>query len=72
PVLVPRVLRHVRREAAQRRSAGLRAVPDALPPRRLEGLAARDERKRKIDKLMDEMNQYNAGGPYTHDEMNRY
>jgi len=38
----------------------------------LAELAARNERKRKIDSLMEEMNQYNAGGPYTRDEMNRY
>ncbi len=36
----------------------------------LEQIAARDERKRKIDQLMEEMSQYQAGGPYTRDEMN--
>ena len=36
----------------------------------LEDLAARDERRAKIVKLMDQMDEYDAGGPYTRDEMN--
>ncbi len=56
------------REEARRRKTTL----NVLFRDWLAELAARDERKRKIDKLMDEMNQYNAGGPYTRDEMNRY
>lgn len=36
----------------------------------IDDLAARDERKRKINQLMEKMSQYNAGGPFTRDEMN--
>lgn len=56
------------REEARRRKTTL----NVLFRDWLSELAARDERKRKIDSLMEEMNQYNAGGPYTRDEMNRY
>ncbi len=56
------------REEARRRKTTL----NVLFRDWLAELAARDERKRKIDRLMDQMNQYNAGGPYSRDEMNRY
>ena len=36
----------------------------------LEDLAARDQRRAKISRLMDQMDEYDAGGPYTRDEMN--
>jgi hypothetical protein len=36
----------------------------------LHDLAARDERRAKITKLMEEMKHYDLGGPYTRDEMN--
>jgi len=36
----------------------------------LEDLAARDERRAKISKLMEEMDKYDMGGPYTRDELN--
>lgn len=54
------------REEARRRNTSL----NALFRDWLAEIAARDERKRKIDALMEEMEQYNAGGPYTRDEMN--
>ena len=37
----------------------------------LDDLAARDERRRKIDELFKRMDEYDAGGPYTREEMNR-
>lgn len=37
----------------------------------LEDLAARDERRNKIDDLFRKMDGYNLGGPYTREEMNR-
>lgn len=36
----------------------------------LGDLAARDQRRARISKLMDEMKHYDAGGPFTRDEMN--
>lgn len=36
----------------------------------LTELAARDERKKAVDKLMEEMDRYHAGGPFNRDEMN--
>lgn len=37
----------------------------------IEDLAARDERRGKISKLMEDMQQYDFGGPYSRDEMNQ-
>ena len=37
----------------------------------LEGLAAQDERRRKIDALFQRMDDFEAGGPFTREEMNR-
>ena len=56
------------REEARRRKTTL----NALFRDWLADLAEREERKHQIDKLMEEMSQYNAGGPYSRDEMNRY
>ena len=55
------------REEARRRKTTL----NNLFREWLTQIAARDERKRKIDKLMEEMSQYNIGGPYTREEMNK-
>jgi len=54
------------REEARRRNTTL----NALFRDWLAEIAARDERKRQISTLMEEMEQYNAGGPFTRDEMN--
>ncbi|MGE9268596.1 MAG: hypothetical protein ACQKBY_10905, partial [Verrucomicrobiales bacterium] len=55
------------REEARRRNTTL----NALFREWLAELAAREERKRKIDKLMEEMGKYSiSGGPFTRDEMN--
>jgi len=56
------------REEARRRNTSL----NALFRDWLAELAARDERKRQIGTLMEEMSQYNIGGPYTRDEMNQH
>lgn len=37
----------------------------------IEDLAARDERRRKIEDIFTKMDNYEAGGPYTREEMNR-
>jgi len=37
----------------------------------IDDLAARDERRRKIDELFKKMDGYDLGGPYTREEMNR-
>jgi hypothetical protein len=37
----------------------------------LAELAAREQRKHAIDKLMEEMGHYRAGGPFSREEMNR-
>jgi hypothetical protein len=37
----------------------------------LEDLAARDERRRKIKEIFEQMDKYDAGGPFTRDEMNQ-
>jgi hypothetical protein len=55
------------REEARRRKTSL----NALFREWLAEIAARDERKRQIDKLMEEMGQYNIGGPYSREEMNQ-
>ena len=60
-----RLIEEVREEARRRKT-----TLNALFRIWLADLAARDERKRKIDMLMDEIGHYNAGGPFTRDEMN--
>jgi hypothetical protein len=62
-----RLIEEAREEARQRKTTLNVFFRDWLAE-----LAARNERKHKIDSLMEKMNQYNAGGPYTRDEMNRY
>ena len=37
----------------------------------LEDLAARDERRHKIDDIFRKMDEYDLGGPYSREEMNR-
>lgn len=37
----------------------------------IDDLAARDERRRKIGELFKKMDEYDAGGPYSREEMNR-
>ena len=54
------------REEARARGTSL----NALFREWLEDLAARDERRAKISKLMEDMKQYDLGGPYTREEMN--
>ena len=54
------------RDEAHRRKTTL----NALFREWLAELAARDERKRQVDRIMEEMENYNAGGPYTRDELN--
>lgn len=36
----------------------------------LSDLAAREERKQAVDKLMEDMDLYHAGGPFSRNEMN--
>lgn len=55
------------REEARARNTTL----NALFREWLHDLAARDERRQKIDELFNQMDRYDAGGPYTRDEMNR-
>lgn len=55
------------REEARRRKTTL----NQLFREWLDDLAARDERRRKIDELFKRMDEYDAGGPYTREEMNR-
>lgn len=54
------------REEARARGTTL----NALFREWIEDLAARDARREKISKLMEDMKQYDLGGPYTRDEMN--
>lgn len=54
------------REEARRRKASL----NQLFREWLEDLAARDQRREKISALMEEMKSYNAGGPFTREQMN--
>lgn len=61
-----RVIEEAREEARRRKT-----TLNVLFREWLAELAARDERKRKIERLMEDMNQYNAGRPFTRDEMNR-
>ncbi|MCP5535189.1 MAG: hypothetical protein H7A51_03020 [Akkermansiaceae bacterium] len=54
------------REEARRRKTSL----NALFRNWLAEIAAQEERQQKIAKLFEDMDKYNAGGPYTRDEMN--
>ena len=55
------------REEARKRKTTL----NALFREWIEDLAARDERRRRIGELFGKMDEYDAGGPYSRDEMNR-
>jgi hypothetical protein len=37
----------------------------------LEDLAARDQRRQKIEEIFKQMDNYEAGGPFTRDDMNQ-
>ena len=54
------------REEARARNTTL----NALFREWLHDLAARDERRARITKLMEDVEHYDAGGPFTRDEMN--
>ncbi len=56
------------REEARRRKTTL----NALFRDWLAELAAREERREMINKIMEEADQYDAGGPFTRNEMNRH
>lgn len=55
------------REEARRRKTTL----NALFREWIEDLAARDERRRRMGEIFDRMDDYEAGGPFSRDEMNR-
>jgi hypothetical protein len=55
------------REEARKRKTTL----NALFREWIEDLAARDERRQRIDEIFRKMDGYEAGGPYSREEMNR-
>ena len=57
-------------ELARAEARSRKTTLNALFREWIEDLAARDARRKKISTLMDDMKAYNAGGPFTRDQMN--
>jgi len=57
-------------ERAREEARRLKSTLNQLFRDWLEDLAARDQRRRKIDGIFRQMDDYQAGGPFTREEMN--
>lgn len=58
-------------ELARQEARSRKTTLNALFREWLDGLAARDERRERIQELFAKMDDFDSGGPFTRDEMNQ-